>query len=65
MNPGLMETICLKIKDGANIVHLDEYVIVGTHWIALYALNMIFLTLTVLELNTFLKRLKHLLKIKT
>ena len=39
MNPGLMETVCLKIKDGANIVHLDEYVIVGTHWIALDALN--------------------------
>ena len=27
-----------KIKDGAYIINIDEYV-VGTHWIALYALN--------------------------
>ena len=43
MNPGLMEfileTICLKIKDWANIADLDEYIIAETHWIALYALN--------------------------
>ena len=25
-----------KIKDGAYIINLDEYEILGTHWIALY-----------------------------
>ena len=25
-----------KIKDGAYIINLDEYVSIGTHWIALY-----------------------------
>ena len=25
-----------KIKDGAYIINLDEYAIVGTHWIALF-----------------------------
>ena len=25
-----------KIKDGAYVIHLDEYADVGTHWIALY-----------------------------
>ena len=28
-----------KIKDGAYVVNLDEYSHIGTHWIALYALN--------------------------
>ena len=28
-----------KIKDEANVINLDEYADVGTHWIALYALN--------------------------
>ena len=26
----------LKIKDGAYVINLDEYVDVGTHWIALF-----------------------------
>ena len=44
MNPELMEfileIICLKkIKDGAYLINLDEYVEVGTHWIALYVSN--------------------------
>ena len=26
----------LKIKDGAYIINLDEYELIGTHWIALY-----------------------------
>ena len=30
-----------KIKDGAYVVILDEYSDIGTHWIALYALNNI------------------------
>ena len=28
-----------KIKDGADVISLDEYSDIGTHWIALYALN--------------------------
>ena len=44
MNPDLMEfileIICpKKIKDEANVINLHEYADVGTHWIALYALN--------------------------
>ena len=29
----------LKIKDGAYVINPDEYSDIGTHWIALYALN--------------------------
>ena len=29
-----------KIKDGAYVINLHEYADVGTHWIALYALNI-------------------------
>ena len=33
----LQEIICLKkIKDGAYVINLDEYVDVGTHWIAVF-----------------------------
>ena len=28
-----------KIKDGANIIKLDEYSDIGTHWVALYVQN--------------------------
>ena len=36
----ILEIICLKkIKDGVYVINLDEYVDVGTHWIALHALN--------------------------
>ena len=28
-----------KIKDGADVINLDEYSNIGTHWIALYVLN--------------------------
>ena len=28
-----------KIKDGAYVINLDKYSDIGTHWIALYALN--------------------------
>ena len=28
-----------KIKDGANVINLEEYSDIGTHWIALYLLN--------------------------
>ena len=40
MNKDLMrfiqETICLKIKDKAYVITLDEYADVGTPWIALF-----------------------------
>ena len=28
-----------KLKDEAYVINLDEYSNIGTHWIALYALN--------------------------
>ena len=51
-----------KIKDGAYIVNLDEYVDVGTHWIALFCKKMKLFISIVLVLNIFLKKLKNLLK---
>ena len=51
-----------KIKDGAYIVNLDEYVNVGTHWIALFCKKMKLFISIVLVLNIFLKKLKNLLK---
>ena len=31
-----------KIKDRGSAINLDEYAVVGTHWIVLYALNIIY-----------------------
>ena len=28
-----------KIKDGPYVISLDEYSVIGTHWVTLYALN--------------------------
>ena len=28
-----------KIRDGADIINLDKYVDIGTHWVALYVQN--------------------------
>ena len=57
-----------KIRDGANVINLDEYSDIETHSIALYALNnnaiMLFI-LIVLELNIFQKKFKNLSEIKT
>ena len=43
MNQDLMvfflEIICLKKKDAAYIINLDEYANVGTHWIALFCIK--------------------------
>ena len=50
-----------KIKDGAYVINLDEYFDIGTHWIALNAVNNNFIYLIVLELNIFQKKLKNLL----
>ena len=35
------DNILHKIKDGEYVINLDEYSDIGTHWIALYALNNI------------------------
>ena len=53
-----------KIKDGAYIINLYEYVNVGTHWIALFCKKKMKLFISiVLVLNIFQKKLKNLLKI--
>ena len=52
-----------KIKDGADIINLDEYANVGTNWIALFCKKKMKLFISiVLVLNIFLKKLKNLLK---
>ena len=51
-----------KIKDGAYIINLDDYANVRTHWIALFCKKMKLFISIVLVLNTFLKKLKNLLK---
>ena len=35
----ILEIICLKTKEWAYVINLDQYADVGTHWIALYASN--------------------------
>ena len=32
----ILEIICLKKKDRAYVINLDEYPDIGTHWVALY-----------------------------
>ena len=51
-----------KIKDAAYIINLDEYVDVGTHWIALFCKKMKLFISIVLVLNLFLKKFKNLLE---
>ena len=53
------------IKDWVYVINPDEHADVGTHWIALYVKTLKLFTLTVLELNMSLKKLKSLLGIKT
>ena len=36
----ILELICLKIKDGAYVINLDEYADVCTHWITLLVKNI-------------------------
>ena len=54
-----------KIKDGANIINLDEYESVEIHWIALYV-NVENVTYfdSFGELNKFQKKLEYSLEIK-
>ena len=54
-----------KIKDGTYVISLDEYSDIATHWIALYASNDNVIYYDSLELNTFQKKLKILLVMKT
>ena len=54
-----------RIKDGAEVINLDEYADVGTHWIALHNPNIEIIYFAVLELNMFLMKFKNLLDIKT
>ena len=34
-----IDNLTNKIKDGAYVINLDEYIDIGTHWIALYVNN--------------------------
>ena len=54
----------LDFMNGAYVINLDEYVDVGTHWIALYVLNNDASYLDSLQSNTFLEGLSILLIIK-
>ena len=52
------------IKNGAYVINLDEFVYVGTHWIALFCKQLKLFISIVLVLNAFLKKLKNSLEIK-
>ena len=54
-----------KIKDGAYIINLDEYSDIGTHWVAFYVQNHNIIYFDSLSVEHILKKLKHLLTIKT
>ena len=54
-----------KIKDETYVISLDEYSDIATHWIALYASNDNVIYYDSLELNTFQKKIKILLVMKT
>ena len=49
-----------EIKNSLYVINLDEHTDIGTHWIALYALNNNVTYLTVFKLNVFQKELKLL-----
>ena len=53
-----------KIKNGAYVINLDEYAIVGTHCIVFVTEVTLFISI-VLVLSMFLKKLKNLLRKKT
>ena len=48
-----------KINDGANVINLDEFKSIGTHWIALHVNKNNQPILTALELNIFQKKFKN------
>ena len=49
-----------KIKYRGYLFNLDEYKLMGTHWIALYVNGDTVTYLIPSELNTFQEKLKHL-----
>ena len=51
-----------KVRNGAYVINLNEYVDVGTDWIAFFVTEM---KLFILKLFIFLKRLKNLLGMRT
>ena len=51
-----------KVRNGAYVINLNEYVDVDTDWIAFFVTEM---KLFILKLFIFLKRLKNLLGIRT
>ena len=61
----ILETTCLKIKDGAYVIHLDEYAGIGTHWVALFCTEVKLFISIPLVLSIFLKKLKILSEIET
>ena len=61
----ILETTCLKIKDGAYVIHLDEHSGIGTHWVALFCTEVKLFISIPLVLSIFLKKLKILSGIET
>ena len=54
----ILEIIYLKNKGWGIVIKLHEYADVGIHWIASYVLSNDTISIDVLDLNKFLKRLK-------
>ena len=42
-----------KIKDGSNLINLDEYSDIRTHWVALYVINNVLHISVLLVYNLF------------
>ena len=53
------------IKDGAYVTSLDEYAGVGTHWIALYILNIGIVYFDIFEVEYIPKEIKKCVENKT
>ena len=61
----ILEIICLKkIKDGTYVTSLDEYADVGTHWIALYVLNIGIVYFDIFEVEYIPKEIKKCIENK-
>ena len=59
---GVYSSNCLpKMKDRAYSINLDKHKLIEIHWVAIYAKKTYLLTLIVLVLNIFLKRMQNLL----
>ena len=54
-----------KIKDGAYVINLDEHCDIATHWIALYVNYKTITCFYSFGVNTFQKKSRKLLIIKT